>query len=425
MIKCAEEGKFRPVRGTKDLLPDDFYKFDCIRAISQEIGERFGFLPVQTPIFEAQDVFSKTLGDSTDIIGKEMYTFTDRGGDVLTLRPEFTAAITRLFLTSGMTVPVRLFTSGPVFRYERPQKCRQRQFHQINYEFFGAIGSGADAEIISLAHSILKALGIDDRVTLEINSLGAGSCMGAYKDSLVKYFEKHSDGLSEDSKRRLYTNPLRILDTKDPGDISILQGAPCIEDFYDEDTRHRFCEVKDHLTNLAIPYVVNNKLVRGLDYYNGVVFEFKTEHLGAQDAVIAGGRYDRLVSLMGGEDVPAVGFAGGMERLAALMDGGSQGKRFCVAIVPICDEVMPQAMRMAYDLRLLGLKVAYDHVAVRLKTGLKRADKQGADVVLILGDDELRRGSVTCKHMVSGRQEEVKTGDIKAYLGKMAAELPK
>ena len=399
-------GKLQQVKGTKDLLFDECRKFDYVCGIAQEIGERFGFQPVQTPIFEFQDIFCKTLGNSSDIIGKEMYSFVDRGGDRLTLRPEFTASMVRMFVCERLQPTVRLFTAGPVFRYERPQKCRQRQFHQINYEHFGAASAESDAEIISLAYAVIRELGIHDKVVLEINSLGSNANVSAYRKCLLDFLTKYEVGLSEDSKRRLHTNPLRILDSKDPRDISIINEAPTIEGFYDEDTGKYFDKVQNYLHDLGIPYLVNSKLVRGLDYYSSIVFEFKTSHLGSQDAVIAGGRYDNLVSLMGGEDVPAIGFAGGIERLMALTCYAKK-PRFSVIILPICNEVLNTAMLLAHKIRQAGIKVFCEYTVVRLKVGLKRADKLQTDVALILGDEELNKEVVSCRDMGTGSQIEI------------------
>ena len=408
--------KLQQVKGTKDLLFEECRKFAYVNGVAQEIGERFGFQPVQTPIFEFQDIFCKTLGDSSDIIGKEMYTFEDRGGDRLTLRPEFTAAIVRVFICERLQPPVKLFTSGPVFRYERPQKCRQRQFHQINYEHF-SVGADAesDAEIISLAYAIISELGIRDKVTLEINSLGSKSNISDYRKHLFDYLKGYETCLSEDSKRRLHTNPLRILDSKDSQDISILGEAPVIEEFYDEKTGKYFDKVKKYLSDLRIPYVVNSKLVRGLDYYSSIVFEFKTSHLGSQDAVIAGGRYDALVSLMGGNDTAAVGFAGGLERLVALMYYAEK-PRFSTVILPICEEVLDDAVMLAHEIRSAGIKVFVEYKVVKLKTGLKHADKLRAQIVLILGDEELNKGVVSCKNMATGEQKEISREALVEYL---------
>ncbi|WP_447581854.1 histidine--tRNA ligase [Anaplasma marginale] len=410
-------GKLQPVRGTRDLLPEECYKFWYIRDIAHDVGERYGFVPVETPIFEFQDVFLKTLGDSSDIIGKEMYSFPDRGGDMLVLRPELTAAVARMLICERLALPARLFSFGPVFRYERPQKCRQRQFHQINYEHFGA-GCTADAELMALAYDILGALNLRSEVQLEINSLGNQDSVLEYRNSLLKYFEKHEHALSEDSRRRLQTNPLRILDSKDRGDIAILCGAPVIADFYDDESKMMFDGVMRQLENLGIPYTVNPKLVRGLDYYCGVVFEFKTTHLGSQDAVIAGGRYDKLVASMGGGDVPAVGFAGGVERLASLA-AYSHSTRFSVAFLPLGEEAARCAMRSAYELRGRGIRVLCDGVVEKLKIGLKHADRSGVDLALILGDEEIAKGEVLCRHMDTGLQQTVSISNLGDYVSGM------
>ncbi|MCU7611737.1 histidine--tRNA ligase [Anaplasma capra] len=408
-------GSFRPVRGTRDLLPDECHKFWYIRDVARDMGERYGFVPVETPIFEFQDVFTKTLGDSSDIIGKEMYSFTDRSGDALVLRPELTAAVVRMLICSKLATPIRLFTVGPVFRYERPQKCRQRQFHQINYEHFGASDSTADAELIALAHNILGALHLHDSVRLEINSLGSQASILSYRGCLLKYLAKYEHELSEDSRRRMHTNPLRVLDSKDHGDIAILGDAPTVGDFYDAESRAIFGDVMQYLDNLGIPYTVNPRLVRGLDYYCGTVFEFKTTCLGSQDAVIAGGRYDKLVASMGGGDVPAIGFAGGIERLAALMDY-NRPARFSVVFLPLGEEAVKCAMRSACELRGMGIQVLCNGAVKKLRTGLKYADKFGADLALILGDEEIARGEVICRHMATGVQETVSISDLRNYI---------
>ncbi|MGN7678331.1 MAG: histidine--tRNA ligase [Anaplasma sp.] len=407
--------KFQPVRGTRDLLPEECYRFWHIRDTAYGIGARYGFVPVETPVFEFQDVFCKTLGDTSDIIGKEMYSFVDRGGDALVLRPELTAAVVRLLICAKLSLPARLFTVGPVFRYERPQKCRQRQFHQINYEHFGANDPTADAELMALACDILDALRLRDSVHLEINSLGSHESIAAYRGVLLEYFDKCKQDLSQDSQRKMHTNPLRILDSKDPIDIAVLRGAPLIGDFYDAATTKFFGSVLRHLDNLGIQYRVNPRLVRGLDYYCGTVFEFKTTDLGSQDAVIAGGRYDKLVASMGGDDVPAVGFAGGLERLAALMDYEHKPE-FCVIFLPLGEEAVGCAIRSAHELRGKGIKVLCDGAVERLKKGLKSVDKSGADIAIILGEKEISEGTVICRHMATGAQEVVNVHDLCSYV---------
>ena len=414
-------GKLRPVRGTKDLLGEEYNKFKHIQDIAREIGARYGFSGIQTPIFEFQEVFYKMLGDSSDIVGKEMYTFQDRGGDTLALRPEFTAAIARAFLCENLPVPSKLFTTGPVFRYERPQKCRHRQFHQINYEHFGATHYMSDVEIMMLAYDILCAFGIENQVQLEVNFLGDDEPMKEYKCTLLKYFESRVSALSEDSQRRLLTNPLRIFDSKDARDIAVLEDAPAIADHLSRESREVFEKILEALTDLEIPFIVNNKLVRGLDYYCGTVFEFKTTKLGAQDAVLAGGRYDKLVAMMGGDSVPAIGFAGGLERISALISY-EEKKEFCMYILQICEGGETYAAQLAHKLRGAGIKVVCDYTTCSLRSGLRRAGKF-ADIALIVGESELTNGTVSCKQMETGVQEEISIENVVEYATKYMKEL--
>ncbi|QXK92399.1 histidine--tRNA ligase [Neoehrlichia mikurensis] len=403
-------GKFQPVRGTKDLLFDEVYKFQYIQNVAQEIGSRYGFLPVETPIFEFSDVFYKTLGDTSDIITKEMYIFSDRNGESITLRPEFTASVVRLLINNNLNLPARIFTSGPVFRYERPQKCRQRQFHQINYEFFGIDSYIADVDIICLAYNILDTFNLCEKVILEINSLGSREVIDLYKCSLVKYFTKYKNDLSEDSKRRLTVNPLRILDSKNEQDIDILKDAPVITNFYNKYSQQFFDNILEKLSKVNIKYKVNTRLVRGLDYYCHTVFEFTTECLGSQSAVIAGGRYDDLVSNMGGNNTPAVGFAGGIERIASLMSY-SREEHNVIALVPIGENAKNYAIDLAYKLRCQGMKVLWNYDD-SLKYGLKQANKLNAKVALIFGDKEMISNYVIVKNMNTGEQREVNVNEL-------------
>ncbi|KJV69175.1 histidine--tRNA ligase [Candidatus Neoehrlichia procyonis] len=414
MSSNTNQRKFQTVRGTKDLLFDEVYKFQYIRDIAQEVGHRYGFLPVETPIFEFSDVFYKTLGDTSDIITKEMYTFNDRNGESITLRPEFTAAIVRLLISSNLELPTRIFTSGPVFRYERPQKCRQRQFHQINYEFFGVDSYIADVEIICLAYNVLEGLDISKKVILEINSLGSKEVINLYKSALVKYLTQYKDYLSEDSKKRLAINPLRVLDSKHKQDIDILKDAPVISDFYDKYSKQFFNNILEKLSEFNIRYKINTKLVRGLDYYCHTVFEFTTEHLGSQSAVIAGGRYDNLVSNMGGSNTSAVGFAGGIERIASLMNYYHK-EHSGIVLVPIGEEAKNYAIGLAYKLRCHGLKVLWNY-GVNLKYGLKQANKLNAKIALIFGEREIDNNYVIVKDMNTGQQKEVKASEISQNL---------
>ena len=408
-----QRSKLREVRGTKDLFGSEFYKFQYIQRLSQTIATRYGFVPVDTPIIEFTDVFKKTLGDSSDIVAKEMYNFQDKGGEDITLRPEFTAAMVRLLITKNLVVPIKLFASGPVFRYERPQRCRQRQFHQVNFEFFGSSSPFADVEMIALGYSILNELKLLDSITLEVNFLGDKETMNSYKLGLIEYLSKYKESLSEDSQRRLIVNPLRILDSKAKEDREILLNAPSIANFYTHYSRNFFNEVLNGLNELHIPYVLNHNIVRGLDYYCNTVFEFTTSQLGAQNAVIAGGRYDGLVESMGGNSTPAIGFAMGIERISALIDYEHKESKD-VVLIPIGEKAGIYSVKLAYELRCRGICVRCNYKSTSLKNELRRASNDS--IVLIFGDEELENNTVQVKDMVTGIQQEVMVCDLYSHL---------
>ncbi|GFQ72285.1 histidine--tRNA ligase [Trichonephila clavata] len=370
---------------------------------ASRISSLYGFLPAQTPIFEYTEVFTKTLGDSSDIITKEMYTFNDKGGKSITLRPEFTAAIVRLLIEKKLQTPIKLFSTGPAFRYERPQKGRQRQFHHINFEVFGVEDSKADVELISLAQHLLTEFGINKNVKLEINSLGDSETITKYREALILYFTKYQNDLSEDSKNRLIKNPLRILDSKDETDRSIISGAPKISDHYTKESSYFFDQVLNGLQALGIPYTVNSKLVRGLDYYCHTVFEFVTEDLGAQGTVFAGGRYDNLVSSVGGKHTPAIGFAGGIERIMELINYSPKEER-PIYLIPIGREAEEYALTLANELRRNGLYVIYEYSGT-LKTRMKKANQANAKAALIFGDEELSSKTLKIKNMDTGEEK--------------------
>ncbi|GKS80087.1 histidine--tRNA ligase [Wolbachia pipientis] len=391
------------VRGTKDLLFDEWYKFKYIQQTANRISSLYGFLPAQTPIFEYTEVFTKTLGDSSDIITKEMYSFNDKGGKSITLRPEFTAAIVRLLIEKKLQTPIKLFSTGPAFRYERPQKGRQRQFHQINFEVFGIEDPKADVELISLAQHLLTEFGINKNVKLEINSLGDGETITKYREALILYFTKYQNDLSEDSKNRLIKNPLRILDSKDEKDRLIISDAPKISNYYTKESSDFFEQILNGLTILDIPYTVNNKLVRGLDYYCHTVFEFVTEDLGAQGAVFAGGRYDNLVFSVGGKHTPAIGFAGGIERIMELINYSPKEER-PIYLIPIGREAEKHALTLANELRRNSLYVSYEHSGT-VKNRMKKASQANAKIVLIFGNDELNNNTVKVKNMDTGEEK--------------------
>lgn len=412
--------KLQPVRGTHDVLPEDHRKFRHIVEAARETAERFGFTQMDTPIFESSEVFHRTLGDTSDVVTKETYTFADRGGESLTLRPEFTASIVRAFLSNGLkdTLPIKWFYAGPAFRYERPQKGRFRQFHQIGAEALGIASPIADIELIDCAYTLLLQLGLTD-VQLELNTLGDEASREAYREALVSYFSKHQEKLSDDSKMRLTKNPLRILDSKDEGDRKLIADAPKLHEFLSTEAKEFYASVKNGLTALGIAFYENERLVRGLDYYNHTVFEFTSGTLGAQNTVLAGGRYDKLVSMMGGEETAGIGWAAGIERLMAIVDF-TKLPDFKAAPRPIC--ITP--LEDEFDLKVLFLQAKAlrnaGHTVELLYKGnlgkrMKRADKLRAQAVVILGGDEMKRGAATVKHLDSGEQKEVKLADLVTY----------
>lgn len=411
--------KLQPVRGTRDLLADDFRQMQFVIDTARDIARRYGFEEIATPIFEFTGVFARSMGESSDVVVKEMYSFEDRGGESLTLRPEHTAGIARAFLSNGLKqqVPVRLFAHGPTFRYERPQKGRQRQFHQIDAEIIGAPEPLADVEAIAMAADCLQALGILEHTVLMLNTLGDAESRKAYREALVGYFTAHRDRLSEDSLLRLERNPLRILDSKDKGDQAVVAGAPSLGDYLNDHSRAFFADVREGLDRLGIAYRVNDRLVRGLDYYSHTAFEFVTGALGAQGTVIGGGRYDGLMELMGGPPTPGIGWAGGIERLAMLAVGAPPPPR-AAAIVPVGADAAVRALKLAHDLRQAGFCI---DMAYRGNLGkrMKRANKINARCAIIIGEDELVKGAAVLRDLDSGEQHEVPLGDLPAALEKM------
>ena len=397
----------QPVRGTRDILPEERRAHRHIEETALQAAERFGYDEVATPIFEFSDVFRRTLGDTSDIVTKEMYTFTDKGGDEITLRPEGTAGVARMLIAGGLAqnLPLKYFYRGPMFRYERPQKGRFRQFHQIGVELLGVGEPLGDVEVIALGAALLEAIGVADETTLELNTLGNSASRAAYRDILVAYLLDHRADLSSDSQDRLERNPLRILDSKNEGDRRIVAGAPDFSDSLDAESTDFFAAVREGLETLGIAYTLNSRLVRGLDYYCHTAFEFTTQALGAQGTVLAGGRYDGLVGQMGGQETPGVGWAAGVERLALLAGGGPPAPR-PVAVIPVSRELETRAMTLAHALRRDGYVV---ELAFRgnMSRRLKRANKLNASVAVILGPDEAARGAATIRDLDGGDQSEV------------------
>ena len=397
----------QPVRGTHDLLPDAMRTHQRIVDAARMAVERYGYEEIATPIFEFSQVFERTLGDASDIVTKETYTFTDKGGDSLTLRPENTASVVRCIISGGLVqqTPLRYFYAGPMFRHERPQKGRLRQFHQIGIELVGLAQPQADVEVIAAGARVLQEIGVRDSTTLEINTLGDPASRNAYRRVLVEYFSDHLDDLSEDSRSRLDRNPLRILDSKDKGDRAVVAGAPSFLDHLNEESVDFFDAVRHGLDDIGIAYEVNPRLVRGLDYYAHTAFEFTTTELGAQGTVMAGGRYDGLIKTMGGPETPGVGWAAGIERLALLCETPPSARR-PVSLVPIGAEAERRAPVLAEQLRDAGLRVdlAYSGNVGRR---MKRANRVSSSAAVMLGEDEMSRGAASVRDMDTGEQQEV------------------
>jgi histidyl-tRNA synthetase len=399
--------KLQPVRGTHDLLPEDSRRHRHVVETFRSVSERYGFGEISTPIFEFSDVFRRTLGETSDVVTKEMYTFTDRGGEELTLRPEYTAGIARAFISGGLSqsLPLKFYCHGPMFRYERPQKGRLRQFHQIDVEILGVAEPLADVEVIAVGADILDALGVLDKTTLELNTLGDPESRAAYRALLVEYFSQHRDVLSDDSLMRLDRNPLRILDSKDEGDRVLMADAPVLHDSLNAHSADFFAAVRDGLDRIGVAYTVSPRLVRGLDYYTHTAFEFTTTELGAQGAVIAGGRYDGLVEAMGGQPTPGIGWAGGIERLAMLAGEAPPPVR-PIAVIPVSPDDEGPALELTQRLRRAGFTVDLGYRG-NVSRRMKRANRLHACAAIVMGEDERARNAATLRDLDSGEQAEV------------------
>ena len=404
--------KVQSVRGTYDLFGDAKRKMKKVIATGEQVVEKYGFEEIETPIFEFKEVFARNLGDTSDIVTKEMYCFEDKGGESLTLRPEGTAGVVRAFVSNGMqqNLPVKFYYHGPMFRYERPQKGRQRQFTQFGVELLGVENPQADIEVISMAYEFLEKLGLNGQVTVEINSLGDAESRDAYREKLVAYLQEHFDELSQDSKNRLERNPLRILDSKEECDKAVVENAPRYADSLNEASQQFFADVLRGLDLLGIKYRVNDRLVRGLDYYSHTVFELTTDKLGAQGTVLAGGRYNGLVAQMGGGDVAGIGWACGVERLAMLIEENIALPR-PIAVIPVGEDTQDKALQIAHQLRLAGFNVEQSYSG-NMKKRLIKANKINAAYAVILGSDELANGSATLKNLDSGEQKNVSLDNL-------------
>jgi histidyl-tRNA synthetase len=406
----------QPVRGTHDILPEEMRKHRRVFETARVVAERYGYLEMATPMFENSDVFKRTLGDTSDIVTKEMYTFTDRGGESLTLRPENTAGVARALISEGLLqdLPLKYFYYGPMFRAERPAKGRFRQFHQTGVELLGIAQPQGDVEIVAVGAAILRQLGVLDRTVLELNTLGDSESRQNYRKVLVDYLSGHKSKLSKESLDRLDRNPLRILDSKEESDQKIVAEAPLYSDHLNEASRGFFNSVKTGLDTLGIKYDLNPRLVRGLDYYCHTCFEFTAEELGAQKTVMAGGRYDGLVEMMGGPATPGVGWASGVERVAMMLAEGNVAPH-PIAVIPIGDGAAKLAAKITEDLRRAGHAVDLGFSG-NLGKRMKRANKLNAVAAVLLGDDEIAKGVATVRDMTTGAQEQVSLQQLASRL---------
>ena len=400
------------IRGTQDIWGEEAERFQAVVATFERVRRLYGFRRVEMPVFEATSVFARSIGETTDIVSKEMYSFEDRGGDSLTLRPEFTAGICRAYLSEGWQqhAPIKITTHGPAFRSERPQKGRSRQFHQLDAEIIGAGEPAADVEIIAMGAQLLAELGIAGRVELKLNTLGDQETRDAWRAGLVDHFRARVNDLSPESRTRLDKNPLRILDSKEHQDWPIVDAAPTVDDYLTPDAEAFFAKVTAGLDAAGVAWTRDARLVRGLDYYRHTAFEFVTEDLGTQSAVIAGGRYDGLIESMGGPYTPAVGWAAGVERLAMLVSA-PPASTIDVALVPLGEAAEEAATRLAAELRRAGIgcDMAYRG---NMKKRMQKAAASGARFAVIVGDDELARGEAAVKDLSTGEQVSLAFAEV-------------
>ena len=406
----------QPVRGTHDLLPEDMRRFRQVADTARRAALCFGYQEVATPIFEFTEVFKRTLGDTSDVVTKEMYTFTDKGGETVTLRPEGTAGVARALISGGLSqhLPLKFFYVGPMFRYERPQKGRLRQFHQTGIELLGVKEPGGDVEAIATGVEFLRRIGAWDRCELELNTLGDTQSRQAYRRVLIDYLNDFRDRLSKDSLDRLEKNPLRVLDSKDENDQKIVADAPIYSDYLSAEAQDFFGHVRAGLDALGIGYRINPRLVRGLDYYCHTCFEITCPELGAQKTVLAGGRYDGLVGMMGGPETAGVGWASGVERCSMLLKETPPAPR-PIAVVPLGEAAERRAVSLAGDLRSKDFLVDLGFSG-NMGKRMKRANKIEAVVAVILGDDELAKGEAALKILDTGEQKTVRLNELEAAL---------
>jgi len=415
--------KYQSVRGTADLFFNDSKLYREIEATSYNVCSRYGYSEMKTPIFEFSDVFHRSLGETSDMVSKETYTFNDRGGDSITLRPEGTAGVCRAFVSNGLAqeLPLKFFYSGPMFRYERPQKGRQRQFHQIGVEALGYSDFYMDIETIQMGYTLLTNLGFKDKFKLHINSLGDKESRAKHRDQLVSYLQNYKNDLSADSKVRLEKNPLRILDSKDENDKKIIKDAPKLNHCLNDASKKFFENVLYGLSYLSIPYTQDDQLVRGIDYYTHTVFEFVTDQLGAQGAILSGGRYDGLIEQLGGSGTPGVGWAAGIERLILLKQLTPENNNLSfatISIAPMSNSEALTAMKIAEQIREKNISCQV-LTAGNFSKKLKKAEKLNSKFLFLIGEDEINNQKITVKNLSERSQQVIAISDLNSFLNKI------
>ncbi len=411
----------RSVKGAHDILPDQTWRWRKVESSLHNFMQKYGYNEIRTPAFEKTELFVRGVGEDTDIVSKEMYSWTDQGGESLTLKPELTAPVVRSFIQHNLgnqSAVNRLYYMDALFRRERPQKGRTRQFHQFGAEVFGSEHPEADAEIISISYVFFKELGIDN-LTLKLNSIGSEECLDNYRNELRNYLRPFLPDLTETSKKRFTNNPLRILDTKVEAEIDLLKNAPGIGEFLTKDDRIHFDEVKSFLNTLEIPFIIDLQMVRGLDYYTRTTYEITSTALGAQDALCGGGRYDKLVETLGGKPTPAVGFAAGIERLLLALESktyDTNNETVQINIIGLTEKVRSSCQVLAQDLRKNGFSVSIDLLRRSLKSLMREANRESAKIAILIGDEELKNNTVQVKDMKTGEQIAIVKNNLIDYL---------
>ncbi|MBC8283544.1 MAG: histidine--tRNA ligase [Nitrospinae bacterium] len=416
--------KIQSIRGVKDILPEEIWKWQWVESIAHKVFTRYGFQEIRVPIFEDTRLFSRSIGETTDIVEKEMYTFEDRGGDSITLRPEGTASVVRAYIEHKMYAPpsvMKMFYIGPMFRYERPQAGRLRQFYQIGVEAMGSSSPAIDVEVMSMLIEFFRELGLHD-TQLQINSLGNQNCRPQYRETLKSAIEKHLDNLCKNCINRYERNPLRVLDCKSEQCKEIAQNLPKMIDHLDEVSQQHFDEVRSLLDIAKTPYTINTNLVRGLDYYNMTAFEVTSNNLGAQNAICGGGRYDTLVEELSGPSTPCFGFALGMERLVSLVPFKEEpNKNPDIFLVCLGDTAKIPGFQAAHELRLTGIKIERDYEMGSMKSQMRKANKSNCRFTLIIGENEINSGKYVLKNMGNGEQNEVDAKNLSTEVKKQIA----